>query len=98
MLRGQAVAPGVELHFDGAENFAGGSGPCSPYSFDFTESAGGALRVDGVGADPRACDRSAEEERYFTALNMVGAYRVTAQGNLELLGAGGAVLANFSPL
>ena len=98
MLRGQGVAPGVELHFDGAENFAGGSGPCSPYSFDFTESAGGALRVDGVGADPRACDRSAEEERYFTALNMVGAYRVTAQGNLELLGAGGAVLANFSPL
>ncbi len=97
MLRGQPVSPGVELHFDGTENFAGGSGPCSPYRFEFTERAGGALSVDGVGADPRACGRSEEEERYFTMLNLVSGYRMTQQGNLELLGAGGALLASFQP-
>ncbi|WP_157755540.1 META domain-containing protein [Neomegalonema perideroedes] len=98
MLRGQPVAPGVELHFDGAENFAGGSGPCSPYSFDFTEGAGGALTVDGVGADPRACGRSEEEERYFTALNLTSGYRISPQGEMDLLGAGGVLLARFQPL
>ncbi|MDD2868052.1 META domain-containing protein [Neomegalonema sp.] len=98
MLRGQPVAPGVELHFDGAENFAGGSGPCSPYSFDFTEGAGGALAVNGVGADPRACGRSEEEERYFTALNLTSGYRISPEGDMDLLGAGGALLASFQPL
>jgi heat shock protein HslJ len=97
-IPGQTPVPGATptLRFEGGR--AGGSDGCNRYSTSYTAD-GSALRLDPAGAMTQmACapDVMQLAGAFMSSLKGARSYRVT-EGDLQLLGADGALLARFAP-
>lgn len=90
---GARGAATLTLEADGRRAF--GSGGCNRFSGGF-ERDGARLRFTPLASTKMACPDMATESAYFAALEATRAWRLAGE-RLELLDAGGAVVAAFEP-
>lgn len=90
------VGEAPSLMFETKEGRVTGSTGCNRLFGSFTHSEN-QLKFSRIASTRRACEKGMETEAAFLrALNEVHSYRITG-GTLELLDAGGKVLARFVP-
>lgn len=105
LVEGPAPVPGATVTADFAHGEVSGSSGCNRYrvrySADPVDATGrGAFRIDGAAATTlMACDddRTALEADVHRRLADAVAYRVTADGRLEVLDADGGTLLGWRP-
>lgn len=97
-LPGRALLPGssVTLHFDGGR--ASGSDGCNRYSTSYTAGGSQLTLAPGGASTMMACapDVMEQARAFMAGLAAARSYRVEA-GQLQLLGADGAVVAGLAP-